>query len=64
MQYIFEPLGRFLVWTFENILEPIGELGVANPNNIFTVLGFVGLFYWLFWQQKYNKKAAEEGTLK
>lgn len=64
MQYIVEPLGRAIVWTFDNLLVPIGEMGVANPNSIFTVLGFVGLFYWLFSQHKYNKKAAQEGSLK
>lgn len=64
MQYIVEPLGKLIVWTFDNILVPIGDLGAANPNNLFVVLGFVGLFYWLFLQGKYNKKAAQEGTLK
>jgi hypothetical protein len=34
------------------------------PNYIFIVLGFVGLFYWLNTQRKFNKKAQEQGSLK
>ena len=64
MDYIVNPIGRLIVWTFDNILVPIGELGAANPNNIFIVIGFVGLFYWLYSQHKYNKKAESEGALK
>ncbi len=64
MDYIVNPLGRLIVWTFDNILVPIGDLGAANPNNIFIVIGFVGLFYWLYSQHKYNKKAESEGALK
>jgi len=64
MEYIVNPLGRLVVWTFDTLLVPIGEMGVANPNNLFIVLGFVGLFYWLAQQHKYNQKAEEQGTLK
>jgi hypothetical protein len=34
------------------------------PNYIFIVVGFLGLFYWLNMQKKYNKKAQEQGGLK
>lgn len=64
MDYIVNPLGQLIVWTFDNLLVPIGDLGAANPNNLFIVLGFVGLFYWLAQQRKYNKIADEQGTLK
>lgn len=64
MDYIVNPLGQLIVWTFDNLLVPIGDLGLANPNNLFIVLGFVGLFYWLAQQHKYNKIAEEQGTLK
>lgn len=64
MEYFLNPLGRFIVWTFDALLVPIGDMGALNPNNLFIVIGFVGLFYWLYSQQKYNKKAEREGTLK
>jgi len=64
MDYIVNPIGRLIVWTFDNILVPIGDLGAVNPNTIFIILGFVGLFYWLYSQHKYNKKAESEGALK
>ncbi len=64
MEYIVFPLGHFIVWTFDTLLVPIGEMGIANPNNLFIVLGFVGLFYWLLQQHKFNKKAEAEGTIK
>jgi len=31
-------------------------------NYSIIVIGVIGLFYWLNLQNKYNKKAAEEGT--
>lgn len=64
MDYIVNPIGKLVVWTFDNLLVPIGELGALNPNNFFVALGFIGLFYWLYMQQKLNKKAEQEGTLK
>lgn len=61
MQYIVEPIAALIKWTFDNILVPIGELpALINPNNIFIIIGFIGMFYWLFLQSKYNKKAAED----
>ena len=64
MRYLVEPLGKLIVWTFDTILVPIGDLGAANPNSIFIVMGFLGLFYWLYRQTKYNQLAKEQGTLK
>jgi hypothetical protein len=65
MEYLVGPIAAFIKWTFDNILVPIGELpALINPNNIFIILGFIGMFYWLYMQQKYNKKAKEEGSIK
>jgi len=53
MDYIFYPIADGLVWLFENTLEPVGNI----LNYTFVVLGFVGLFYWLKTQAKYNAEA-------
>lgn len=60
LQSILNPIADFIVWTFVNILEVLGNY----PNIIFVLIGFVGLFYWLNIQGKYNKKAEKEGSLK
>lgn len=65
MQYIVEPIAALILWTFQTLLEPLGELpGLLNPNTIFIVLIAFGLGYWLMMQQKFNKKAEREGGLK
>jgi hypothetical protein len=64
MDYIVKPIADLVIWTFDNLLVPVGEMGAANPNNLFIVLGFVGLFYWLFLQTKFNKEAERTGGLK
>ncbi|MCA1751925.1 MAG: hypothetical protein ABR572_06610 [Cryomorphaceae bacterium] len=65
MQYIVEPIAALILWTFKNLLEPLAELpGLLNPNTIFIILIGLGLLYWLFMQQRFNKKADKEGTLK
>lgn len=65
MQYLTGPIAALIKWTFDNILVPIGELpNYINPNYIFLVLGFVGLFYWLRVQAQYNRKAEREGGIK
>lgn len=64
MQYILDPIAFILKWSFDHILVPIGELpNIINPNYIFLFLGFIGLFYWLNLQNKYNKKAEKEGGI-
>ena len=56
----------FIYWLFDatyaffDVFKNLGDI----PNNIFIVLGFVGLFYWLVLQKKYNKKAQDTGALK
>lgn len=46
-------LRDILVWSFEHLLEPIGN----TLNYTFVVLAFVGLFVWLKFQAKYNAEA-------
>ncbi|MCB0760978.1 MAG: hypothetical protein KDC12_05595 [Flavobacteriales bacterium] len=59
LQDIVNPLGKLMESTF-GILE--GEL--PNMFNwLCIVLGFVGLFYWLRTQKRYNQRAKSEGTL-
>ena len=53
MDWLVYPLGDFFVWTF-GVLEKLGNL----PNDLFLLLGFAGMFYWLWLQGKYNKEAA------
>ncbi|HLP13553.1 MAG TPA: hypothetical protein VK177_16575 [Flavobacteriales bacterium] len=53
MDYFFIPLAKFFQWSF-GILEALAN----TPNTIFIIGGFVGLFYWLWLQGKYNKEAA------
>lgn len=47
-------------YAFFGMLEKLGNI----PNYIFIALGFVGLFFWLNTQKKYNQKAESNGTLK
>jgi hypothetical protein len=49
----FYGIGDFLTWTFR-FFELVGNIF----NYSLIVLGFVGLFYWLNWQKKFNDKAA------
>lgn len=56
---LFYGIGDLLQWTF-GIFEVIGN----SFNYALIVLGFIGLFYWLNMQKKFNEKAKKEGTLK
>lgn len=55
---LFWGLGELL----ETVLSPLdadwGLTGIMNKAVI--LLGFVGLFYWLNWQRKFNAKAASD----
>jgi len=65
MEYLVGPIASLITSSFDNLLVPIGELGgLLNPNTIFTLLGFVGLGYWLYIQTKYNKTAEQTGGIK
>jgi hypothetical protein len=49
---IFHAIGDLLTWTF-GIFEVIGN----SFNYAVIALGFVGLFYWLNLQRKFNTEA-------
>lgn len=50
---IFEGLGDLISWTTEIIFENVGNMF----NTAAIILGFVGLFFWLNIQKKFNAKA-------
>ena len=56
----FEGLGELFTDVLFAPFEMVGNLF----NYSLIVLGFVGLFYWLNLQKKFNDKAKKEGTLK
>ena len=56
MNWLLHPIRDFLIWMFENTLEPLGNV----PNIIFISLILGGLVYWMFVQNKLNKKAEQE----
>ncbi len=60
LQSILDPIAKFMVWTFENIFEPLGN----KPNVLFILVGIGGMLYWLNLQRKFNEKADREGGLK
>lgn len=57
---------EFIYWlgdmfnAFFRLFEKLENL----PNYLIIITGFVGLFFWLNTQVKFNKKAQEQGTLK
>ncbi|MFN3917620.1 MAG: hypothetical protein ACK4K0_07745 [Flavobacteriales bacterium] len=53
MDWLVNPIGEFLVWSF-GPLEKLENL----PNIAFLLLGFVGLGVWLRMQAKFNREAA------
>ena len=56
MNWLLHPIRDFLIWMFENTLEPLGN----SPNIIFFFIIFGGLVYWMFVQNKLNKKADQD----
>ena len=56
MEWLTTPLAEFITWSFDTLLVPLQN----TPNNIFIVLGFVGLLFWLKTQSKLSKKAAND----
>lgn len=58
MQQTFFAIGQFLEATF-TIITAMGWL----PVTLITILMFVGLFYWLALQARYNSKARANNTL-
>ena len=56
MNWLLHPIRDLLIWMFENTLEPLGN----TPNIIFISLILGGLVYWMFVQNKLNKKAEQD----
>ena len=52
---VFYAISDFLTWTF-GLYENVGNIF----NYSVIVLGFIGLFYWLNWQKKFNEKAKND----
>ena len=50
---IFEAIGDGILWSTSILFDNIGNLA----NNAFIILGFIGLFYWLNYQKKFNEEA-------
>lgn len=53
MDWLAYPLRDIIVWSFNNLLEPLGNY----PNMIFFFIMFFGACFWLTVQHKMNKKA-------
>lgn len=49
---VFQALADLFQWTFQ-LFEIVGN----SFNYAVIVLGFIGLFYWLNYQAKFNKQA-------
>jgi hypothetical protein len=59
LQEILEPVESLFVWTFESIIQPLGNI----PNNLCIILGFIGLGIWLKRQKKYTAEAKRTGGM-
>lgn len=46
-------------WTFRLMEGPN-----RNVNIIFIIIGFIGVFYWLWRQTQYNQEAEQNRTIK
>ncbi len=53
---IFEGIGDAILWTTEVVYENVGN----GFNNLLIIVGFVGLFYWLNYQRKFNAQAKND----
>lgn len=53
---LFWAIGDIFYWTFQLLDADLGFTAVMNT--MLLILGFVGLFYWLNWQRKFNDQAA------
>lgn len=58
----FRGLGDIFQWTF-NFLQNDMPLTWMMNNGV-IVLGFVGLFYWLNWQRKFNAQAENDPNVR
>ena len=51
----FRGIGDFMQWTFNLLENDMPITWVMNTGVV--ILGFVGLFYWLNFQKKFNAQA-------
>jgi len=59
LQDVITPIGKFVEWTFENLLVPI-----LVPFNLgVIVLGLCGLAFWLRKQRQYTEQARQNGDI-
>ena len=59
LQDVITPIGKFVEWTFENLLVPI-----LFPFNLgVIVLGLCGLVFWLRKQRQYTEQARQNGDI-
>lgn len=56
----FWAIGDFFDLTFTLLQNDLGLTAILNYGIL--ALGFVGLFYWLNWQRKFNERAAKNPT--
>ena len=56
MNWLLHPIRDFLIWMFENTLEPLEN----TPNTVFFFIFLSGGIYWMFVQNKLNKKAEND----
>jgi len=60
-QDIVLPIADLIVWTFDNVLVPIGNIMSRTGWEFFWAFcGIGGLALWLWFQSKYNKEAAND----
>ena len=60
MNSLLAGIEKAMVWSFETLLEPIGD----GFNWICIVGGFIGMFVWLKMQGSFNKEAKRTGGIK
>lgn len=59
VQDIIYPIGDLIVWTFDNVLVPIGNIaGRTFWELLWASVGIFGIALWLKMQAKYNNEAA------
>ncbi|TNE55885.1 MAG: hypothetical protein EP338_01920 [Bacteroidetes bacterium] len=51
----FYGISDFLTWSYQ-FYDNVGNF----LNNLFLLTGFFGFFFWMYWQRKFNAKAAND----
>lgn len=60
-QDIVLPIAELIVWTFDNVLVPIGNIFYRTGWELFWgAIGVAGIAFWLWLQGKYNREAAND----